>query len=257
MSDLRTTTPVWNRLLKHIQEREGSIRYFYSDGNGWVTIGNGELVDSKDGSGKEVAEKLAARLTFKTKDGRVATKQEILDDWQRVKDFGKIDTASKKSRDYASVAQLRITNESIIELLSTKVRKHTDDLYSNRPFMINLDARIAAAIVDARYNPAGVGIYGTSEHIVKMWAALNPGLSSFNLSEALDQFVAAWKGRGKRYKERYQERHAIRAGWFREAVTAHTGDALKGFAPVVRTLIDIGIKAGVGVSEGFSPLFKH
>ena len=74
-----------------------------------------------------------------------------------------------------------------------------------------------AALVDARFNPAGVKYLDSTGHIGRMWEQLDHGKPTYDPVAALENFIAAWRGRGT---ARYQERHGIRVGWFREGVEA-------------------------------------
>ncbi|MEY4509382.1 MAG: hypothetical protein RLZZ450_1504, partial [Pseudomonadota bacterium] len=83
------------------------------------------------------------------------------------------------------MAQLRIDNASIRNLTEVTVRKFADQLYGQKPDLVNYDPRVAMALVDVRYNAAGVKLYGSSPPIREMWAALDPYADTFNMEKAV------------------------------------------------------------------------
>ncbi|MBL8216121.1 MAG: hypothetical protein JNK87_35700 [Bryobacterales bacterium] len=218
MADLRTDPIVWGRLLRHIRDREGLYTYFYCDSAELVTIGYGELVDSRDGAveGRRLAGELADNYVFRTLTGVAASRAAVLEDWQRVKDHGQ-QNPDLRARRYEAIAQLRITAADAEAMLSAKVRRFADRIYRQRPVLLQADSRIAAALVDARYNPAGVVVTGSAGAVGRMWDALTPGAPSYSPQRASQEFVNAWAGRAG---TRYQQRHAIRAAWFQEGADA-------------------------------------
>lgn len=221
MADLRHNATRMTELIDHILEREGSYPYFYCDNHGLVTIGIGYLVDQRgtsDTTGRRLAVSLARRLGNRAfarlgSSGPVDVAT-IVADWQRVKDAGRSSGARSASR-YASVAQLRLTNRSTRDLLIQRLNGFIDTLYDNRPFLLDLDERVAMALVDARFNPAGVAIYGTENNVPAMWSALDRSGPSYDPSRAAALFATIWRGRGG---ERYQQRHALRVSWLRSGL---------------------------------------
>ncbi len=218
MADLRTDPIVWSRLLRHIRDREGLYTYFYCDSAELVTIGYGELVDSRDGDaeGQRMAGELADRYVFRTVTGVAVGRAAVLEDWQRVKDHGR-QNPNLRARRYEAIAQLRITSGDAEAMLSAKVRRFADRIYRQRPVLLQADARIAAALVDARYNPAGIVVTGSAGAVGRMWDALTPTSAQYSPQRAAQEFVNAWAGRAT---ARYQQRHAIRVSWFQEGADA-------------------------------------
>lgn len=203
-------------LLAHLLEREGAIEHFYCDHRGLVTIAIGFLVDA-DGAPEatlaQVVRKFASRpdIKFSARSGAVASAEEIEADWRRVKELGR-KNPTLGARQYAQVAELAIDRATIDAITSTKIGTFLDDLYERRPFVLGLDARVAMALVDVRYNPAGVPLYGNDPQVQQMWGSLNAADPQFNPSRAVELFEQIWAGRGV---PRYQERHKHRLDWMR------------------------------------------
>ena len=216
MTDLRTHATGIAELLAHLREREGAVGHLYCDHRGLVTIAVGYLVDRNgqpDDAGRQLARKLAQRsdVVFSTAAGTPATVTDVEADWQRVKDHGRANPGLGARR-YGAVARLHIDDVSIDAITGTVVRRFLDDLYAKRPFMLNHDVHVAMALLDARYNPAGVAIYGDDPSVQKLWNTLDPAHAESAPGEALQLFQQIWSGRGN---ERYQERHRQRVAWMR------------------------------------------
>ena len=111
-------------LIAHIISRENVYDYFYCDSEELVTIGIGHLVDAKN---KVQAEHEALRFTrehfthLKTTTGvPVASIEDVVADWRRVKEFGQKHKNSKARR-YTDVAKLRLPSEGVYKLLRKKL----------------------------------------------------------------------------------------------------------------------------------------
>lgn len=222
MADLRLQPSCMSTFLKHLKEREGVIEHFYCDSQGLVTIAIGYLVDRRGGSrqrGLARARSLAERadVVFTRKEDEApATVEDVQADWRRTKDFG---ARIRPARAYREVTKLRIDEPSIDAITTTLVQGYADQLYGRRPFILGYDTRVAMALVDARYNPAGVVLYGSK--MQPFWEALDPNHRSWNLDRALQLFDQTWAG--ARVMERqpaYFERHQQRLAWLREGLMA-------------------------------------
>lgn len=220
MTDLRTDTVGMTELLAHLRRREGAINYFYCDHRGLVTIAIGYLVDKAKGpesAGLRRARELAERadVSFTTKDGAPASSADVEADWRRVKAHGR-DNPNLGARRYASVARLRVDDASVDAITSTVVRRFLDQLYERRPFLLEHDVHVAMALLDARYNPAGVRIFDELGPVAPLWHKLDPKDAAYDAAGAPDLFQQIWSNRAN---ERYQERHAERVAWLREGLT--------------------------------------
>ncbi|MBP7514487.1 MAG: hypothetical protein KA791_08070 [Flavobacteriales bacterium] len=220
MADLRLNNDRMTELLDHIIEREGSYPYFYCDNHGLVTIGIGYLVDQRgasDATGRRLATALVRRFgnsAFERPGSTgVVDGAAVAADWQRVKDAGRL--GARSASRYASVAQLRLKPRSIRGLLNQRLAGFINTLYNRRPSLLVLDERVAMALVDARFNPAGVALYSTDGHVPALWAALDRSGPSYEPARAVALFAAIWGGRGG---ERYQQRHAHRVAWMRQGL---------------------------------------
>ena len=216
MTDLRTDAVGMTELLGHLVEREGAVDYFYCDHRGLVTIAIGYLVDrdgAPDAAGKQLALTLASRadVKFATAAGAAAAAAAVEADWQRVKEHGR-QNPGIGARGYGPVAQLRIDRATIDAITSAKVRTFLDDLYQRRPFILNHDVHVAMALIDTRYNPAGVALYGDDPQLQQMWSALDASQPQFNPERAVQLFQQIWANHGN---ERYGQRHLRRAAWMR------------------------------------------
>ena len=205
-----------SELLTHLLEREGAIEHFYCDHRGLVTIAIGILVDrdeAEDTAGKQLARDLGNRpgVKFVTKAGVTASIADIEADWQRVKSHGRANPGIGARR-YGAVAQLRIDRATIDAITGTKVRTFLDDLYTKRPFVLNHDVRVAMALIDTRYNPAGVALYGDTPQLQQMWSSLDASKTEFDPARAVQLFEQIWQNRGN---ERYGLRHKHRVAWMR------------------------------------------
>jgi hypothetical protein len=206
-------------LLSHLLEREGAIEHFYCDHRGLVTIAIGYLVDrdgGPSGAGSQLARTLASRadVKFVNAAGAVADVDAVLADWQRVKEHGR-QKAGLPARGYASIAHLRIDRATIDSITGAKVRSFLDDLYQKRPFILNLPVQVAMALIDCRYNPAGVALYSDDPRLRQLWAALDDSHAQFNPDRAVQLFQQIWAGRGG---DRYGLRHQHRVAWLREGL---------------------------------------
>jgi hypothetical protein len=224
MGRLTDNDKYMQELSEHILKREGFYDYFYVDNEGYVTIGIGEMIDAKqDTQAEHNASKFARDnyVNFKTTGGSPVTKAEdVVADWKKVRDYGK-DNPGTRAKAYKDVAELRMSREGVKKLLKKKITRHANDMITQRPFMIHVNEQIQMALVDARYNPAGIPIYGkTPADLPKMWDALNKDKPEYDLLQALKYFRNIWKGRGGKNKERYAERHMLRVAMFARGVEA-------------------------------------
>jgi hypothetical protein len=197
----------------HLDEREGRRTSFYRDHNGLVTIGVGQLVDVGDGASIRKRRMAARNFAnaqadhFRDAQGEAVDVDAILADWERVR-------SGRHGR-------LRLDEDAIDQLRDEKLSGFVDTLYERKPFVKKLDAGIQLALLDVRYNPAGVRMFSndkvkqTREKVEKMWNALNPSKKSFDLDAAADLFEDIWESRGR---SRYQERHRMRVKMFGEGV---------------------------------------
>lgn len=220
MPDLRHNPIRIQELIDHIRSREGSYPYFYCDNRGFVTIGIGHLVDTQ--SHAPADQQAVVQALFNTQGvaflnhfGLIAAFADVWADWQRVKRHGQAHPNLAASA-YAHVAQLRIMNATMELLLRGVLDGFIATMYQRRPFMLRRDERIQMAIIDARYNHAGVAIYGTTPvDLPRMWHALDDGHPDFDLERALHLFDRIWRHRST---HRYQQRHRLRVAMFKEGV---------------------------------------
>lgn len=222
MADLRTHSAGMHELLGHLREREGAIEHFYCDHRGLVTIAIGYLVDrgdvQGDHHGRQLAKELSERsdVIFRRPDHTVASESEVEADWQRVKAHGR-EHAGIGARQYGAVARLRIDLAGIDAITSTVVRRFLDDLYDRKPFLLSHDVHVAMALIDARYNPAGVKLYGDDPEMQALWHALDPARGPLDNARAAELFAHPWKDRGN---DRYRMRHAQRVAWLHAGLAA-------------------------------------
>ncbi len=226
MSDLRTH-PRLTELLDHLREKEDAVGHFYCDHNGLVTIGVGHLVDVR-GAADVIAVGQATALARRNgvrfyatgqANARQASIRDVEADWQRVKTAGRQHPEWRAPR-FANIAQLRLDNDSVNALLNDRVQDFLNQLYERRPFVLRMHVAIAMALVDVRYNPARVVLYGTDPDIQTMWNTLDPSSDAFDLNTAVPLFERIWANRGR---ERYGLRHYERTRWLREGIAAMGG----------------------------------
>jgi hypothetical protein len=226
VQDLSSNSERMAELVKHIRAREGAISHFYCDNMGLVTIGVGYLVGTESDA-RELAVS-GIQFTHKTTK-KIASRDEIVEDWKCVHDKKDLET-----REYSSIAELRLSESMIDRLLMERVVIFCKALYKAKPFIQYYDPYIAMALVDTRYNSAGLHpwIKQSDKAHCEMWLHLNPcdGTGAVKNSSTLKQdlktavsdFKTAWQGRGGKNKDRYQKRHAIRVEWFNKGVIAET-----------------------------------
>ena len=201
-------------LLSFIQGREGAIPYFYCDHRGLVTIGIGHLVDSSSSSsaGPGLARALAATVQFRTASGTPATTPQVVAAWNAVK-HAYNPSSPQNHGFYASVSNLRINTHDINTLLAERVGHYVQQFSSRRPIFETLDEQIQMALIDARFNPAGVSVFGSD--VTELFNTLNYEHPEYNLERALQLFIDIWAGRGN---APYQNRHQQRINWFRNGI---------------------------------------
>ena len=220
MGDLRSESDRRKQLIDHIAGREGNYPWFYLDGMGLVTIGKGTLV-AKEHDARSAA--AAVNFTFASNPTKIARADEVAADWRRVHD--KQDLKNKGAKAYKDVAQLRISDAAVDQLVWRELTPSVNSLYRQHAFMLQYGSRVAMALVDTRYNAAGINPYSDPK-TKKMWAALDPANDKFDPVVALEQFKSIWAHRGGKYKVRYAERHRQRVQWFRDGLAAMYPDRI-------------------------------
>ncbi len=100
---------------------EGAVNHLYQDVKGLVSIGVGHLVDP-------VAS--AVHLPLKREDGSLASRDEIVAEWARVK--GEPSFARLGHRAAQQVTRLHLTKEDLLEMLLRKL--DANDVYLSRRF---------------------------------------------------------------------------------------------------------------------------
>ncbi|MEM6972887.1 MAG: peptidoglycan-binding domain-containing protein [Pseudomonadota bacterium] len=204
-------------LFAHLRYSEGDIPHFYCDTRDLVTIGVGCLVDTPHktrekrrlagrGFCREIMNRYGVQMVGRG--GGRADLDEIYADWCRVFD-GK--AGAKSSR---SIARLRISPGGGVRLARKQAAYFCGGMYKKYPYGRDLHGWIQLALIDARWNPAGIGPWGSTKHIREMWRLLDPSKASFDPLGAAAEFKAAWAH--KLGKGRYGKRVAWRNARFRE-----------------------------------------
>lgn len=223
MTDVRESPVAINRLIRHLVRAEGSLRHFYCDSRGLVTIAVGELMEPRDrspaGSRKLVQDLMAVPgVEFVHKsNGEAANEGDVIADLRRAKKHGSLHPGLS-ARAYAPIAQLRISSSAVAAITSRKIKVFADQLYERRPFIAKLDPLVAMALIDARWNPAGVALYGGLTSVVEMWKCLDSVECTYDTIRAVEMFEKIWEGRGGK---RYQQRHAVRVEWMEQGLGLH------------------------------------
>lgn len=216
MTDLRTCAASMAEMIEHLIKFEGAIDHFYCDHRGLVTIAVGALVDragASDQTRLSVAREFASRTYVEFHSGagnQPASTDDVLADWLRVREFGKCHH-NHRARSYSSVAKLRLAQSSVEAVTAEKVDTYAATLYTRRSFLAALDPHVTMALVDCRYNPAGVRLFGSEMNA--LWACL--GTKHHDPELAIELFTSMWDGRGG---EAYQRRHQQRIAWMREGL---------------------------------------
>ncbi len=154
---------------------------------------------------------------LRNSDGRRATVDEMVGDWRAVRAEGAVVVASRTAAShYRPFTRLSMPDRVINTLVRARVVSFLDQLYERRPFMLSYPVSCAMALVDVRYNPAGVALYGNANGIPAMWNAFDPTSPDFNPVRAVGLFEQIWIGRGG---DRYQVRHYQRLRWLWEGVS--------------------------------------
>ena len=98
-------------------------------------------------------------------------------------------------------------------LLDYTLNIYCNALFEAKPFVRDLHQRIQMAIIDTRFNPSGVILYGDqlNNHF---WPFLDPLDSNYDLQRGLDYFRGLWPGADGQYIERV----ALRVLWFQQAI---------------------------------------
>ena len=107
---------------------EGSLSFMYLDQEGYVTTGEGNLIDPMT---------IAMGLPWQV-DGRDATPAEISNAWSAVK--ARTDLEKNGGGAYASVTNLRLTSEAITNLVLAKLGQDEDTLRKYFPQWDNFPA---------------------------------------------------------------------------------------------------------------------
>lgn len=230
MADIRTNSQQLTELFTFIKGREGVLDYFYVDNMGYVTIGIGTLVDAKGddiNKGLTVLRKVLAAapgVQFINKiTKQPASAAQIEADWVKVKRAylsAKASGTSIPERKYKDIADLVLATGANYLLWKTEVFKSISEMYKQRPASINLDGYIQMALIDVRYNPAGVNPFYTGEkRTSRMWAFLNQS----DLDNAFKEFHNLWHVRiangTSKNKKRYLDRQSTRERWFQQGIT--------------------------------------
>src|SRR5687767_2700249 len=111
-------------------------------------------------------------------------------------------------------------------LAKTMVVGFLTQLYERRPYLLSYPVPCSMAMVDVRYNPAGVALYGNGNGIPGMWNAFDPPCNDFNPVRGVGLFEQIWIGRGG---ERYQTSHYQRIRWLWEGIS-NLGSSLRSSA---------------------------
>jgi hypothetical protein len=112
------------------------------------------------------------------------------------------------------------TSSRTLAASTPKITTFANALYTNRPFILEYDPRVAMALIDARYNPAGVPLYtGENPDIPKMWNALDPRHRDFDPKQGIALFEVIW-GTKRSVPARYIRRHFQRVEWMRHGLSA-------------------------------------
>jgi len=196
--DIRATSE-FTELLQHLHRREGRVDHFYRDQKNLVTIGVGILVKTKS-SARRLANNPNYHFRWRNRaNRRRVLVSHVIRDWVNVNSGGR--------------AKLKLASESIDNLLvAGRLGTFLDTLYRKRPYIKYLNPRVHMAIIDARFNPSGVSIYGHS--MKRFWNAIE--LCDYDY--AFRRFKELWRNRGgagntrkaRRLKRRYATRHAWR-----------------------------------------------
>ncbi len=109
---------------------EGELPFMYLDIKGLVTIGVGNLIDS-------VAQAQQLPFFFKDEPDHLASPSEIAEDWQRVKD--RQDLRLQGGMVFENVAQMRISEETINQLVLQTVTSYETTLKANTPEFADFD----------------------------------------------------------------------------------------------------------------------
>jgi len=219
MAELMTNPDRMAELYDHLVRMESAIPYLYCDNVGLVTVAIGFLVDQRgaaDSVGEGQARTLANRndVTF-TLNGAAVGANDVVNDWKRVKAYGRAHPGVGAGS-YRTVAQLRISNQTMRNLTYGRVTDFANTLYSRRPFIREHDPYVAMALLDARYNPAGVALYtAQNPDIPRMWNALNPYHRDFDPNRAVELFESIWANKTN-VAARYIQRHFLRVQWMRQ-----------------------------------------
>lgn len=200
-------------LANYVASREGCIPHMYCDRNNLVTVGYGYMMRTEQAATRVVSH---YHLNFYHQQNgnilqhRVATLDDVRSDWRNVNDTrARVPVAR-------TITRLRLPRESCVRLLSLTINGFVDIMYRRFPWAPQLDDYIQFALIDARFNPAGVGFIDTANpHIRRMWEALSPDHQ--DLDAALEAFVLAWRDRGNN-QEPYKVRKKDRIEYFRRGI---------------------------------------
>lgn len=105
------------------QPLEGHVLWMYVDTKGYVTTGDGNLIDSPAA---------AARLPWKRPDGSLASYAEVERDWNAIKRSG-LEATGGGSAQQAAVTTLRLTHDDVRALVSRKIAENEDVLRKRWP----------------------------------------------------------------------------------------------------------------------------
>lgn len=105
------------------QPLEGRVLWMYVDTKGYVTTGDGNLIDSPAA---------AARLPWKRPDGSLASYAEVERDWNAIKRSG-LEATGGGSAQQAAVTSLRLTHEDVNALVASKIAENETVLRKRWP----------------------------------------------------------------------------------------------------------------------------
>jgi hypothetical protein len=158
MADLNGEPTANDELLYHRVERESAVRRFYCDRTGLVRLPS--VISWTRSAPLTRPATACSRVGPSTKgdvcgcERRAPSEAQVELDWDRVKNFGRNHRGAPAS-EFARVAQLRIGAATVFAITEDIVVGFLNQLYSQKPFIINYDVRVAIAFVVVRYNPAG------------------------------------------------------------------------------------------------------
>jgi hypothetical protein len=222
---------------------EACVLHFYADHVGLVTLGIGHLFDERNhpisqGMDLSYGRRFATSASTRYRFSPSGTPDAVYEDWLRVKRHVILinPQLNKKGREYEGIAQLRIPRAQAIEGATNKVRTLSNPIYAAHPLLERFDSRVAMAIVDVRFNPAGNNPLNAG--FDNIWRALNDAITApprtttcseaaqraYDLFRRLYAHRPVWTEEHPHgLRERYFRRHHQRTQRFREGLEATCG----------------------------------